>query len=58
MISVLAFAVALPTLYALTSWALTGYGRVAFKPLDRAAAMLAIAGALAAAVGAPVAHTY
>ncbi|WP_404383665.1 hypothetical protein [Caenispirillum salinarum] len=56
MISVLAFIVALPTLYALTSWALTGYDAVAVKPLDRGAAILALTGAIAAAAGAPVAY--
>lgn len=56
MISVLAFIVALPTLYALTSWALTGYNEVAVRPLDRAAFMLALTGAVAAAAGAPVAY--
>lgn len=56
MISILAFLVALPTLYALTSWALTGYNGIALRPLDRAAVLLALAGAFAAAAGAPVAY--
>jgi hypothetical protein len=56
MVSVLAFFVALPTLYVLTSWALTGYNAIAVKPMDRAAVLLALTGAIAAAAGAPVAH--
>lgn len=56
MISVLAFIVALPTLYALTSWARTNYNAVAVRPLDRSAVLLALAGAIITAAGAPVAY--
>ncbi len=53
MVSFLAFLVALPTLYTLTSWAMTGYRQVAVKPLDRQAILLALSGAILTAISAP-----
>ncbi|MCA1940581.1 MAG: hypothetical protein LDL26_06240 [Caenispirillum bisanense] len=53
MLSFLGFLVALPTLYAMTSWAMTGYRAVAWKPVDRQALMLAVSGAILVAVSAP-----
>lgn len=54
MVSLLAFIVALPTLYTLIAWAGTGYGDVSFTPVDRKAMILALVGAFFAAVGAPI----
>lgn len=57
MVSALAFLVALPTLYVLTSWGITGYREVMVRPLDRRAILLAVTGALAAAIGAPITYS-
>lgn len=57
MVSFLAFLVGLPTLYTLTAWAISGYHEVAVRPLDRRAALMAFAGAVAAAIGAPITYS-
>lgn len=56
MLSFLAFLVALPTLYTMTAWAMTGYREVPWRPVDRQAVVLAISGAVLVAVSAPFAN--